>query len=112
MNISIDQLPTTITAYLVSHTARDLDAAMRWYADDAEVIDEGKPYYGRDEIRAWLGSAASEYTYTIDLIGARQVDDTTYVATHHLEGNFPGGTVDLDFTFTLQDDLITRLVIA
>jgi hypothetical protein len=32
------------------------------------------------------------------------------VATHHLEGNFPGGTVDLDFTFTLDDNLITRLV--
>lgn len=112
MNISIDQLPATITTYLVSHTARDLDAAMRWYADDAEVTDEGKPYRGRDEIRAWLGSAASEYTYTIDLIGARQVDDATYVATHHLEGNFPGGIADLDFTFTLQDGLITRLVIA
>jgi hypothetical protein len=112
MNISTDQLPTTITAYLTSHTARDLDAAMQWYAADAEVADEGKTYRGHDEIRGWLTQAAGEYTYTVDLIGARQVDDHTYVATHHLEGNFPGGTVDLDFTFTLEDDVITRLVIA
>ena len=105
-------LPATITNYLAAHTARDLDAAMQWYAADAVVTDDGTTYRGRDEIRAWLGRAASEYTYTTELVAARQVDDTTYVATHHLEGNFPGGTVDLDFTFSLDGDLITRLVIA
>lgn len=105
-------LPATITQYLASHTARDIDAAMRWYTDDAEVTDDGKTYHGRDEIRAWLGRAGSEYTYTTELIGARQADRDTYVATHHLEGNFPGGAADLDFTFTLEDNLITNLVIA
>ncbi|WP_406055116.1 nuclear transport factor 2 family protein [Kribbella sp. NBC_00889] len=105
-------LPATITNYLAAHTARDLDAATRWYAADAVVTDDGTTYRGRDEIRAWLGRAASEYTYTSELVAARQVDDTTYVATHHLEGDFPGGTVDLDFTFSLDEDLITRLVIA
>lgn len=105
-------LPTAITSYLTAHTTRDLDAAMGWYAADAEVTDEGKTYHGHDEIRAWLDRSASEYTYTTELIGARRLDDHTYVATHHLEGNFPGGTVDLDFTFTLKDDKITQLVIA
>jgi hypothetical protein len=105
-------LPNAITSYLTAHTARDIDTAMRWYAADAEVTDEGKTYHGHDEIRAWLARSASEYTYTTELIGSRQVDDHTYVATHHLEGNFPGGTVDLDFTFTLEDDKITQLVIA
>jgi hypothetical protein len=105
-------LPEAITRYLTSHTTRDLDAAMRWYAADAVVTDEGKTYRGHDEIRSWLSSSASEYTYTSELIGSRHNDDGTYVATHHLEGNFPGGTVDLDFTFTLTDDLIVRLDIA
>jgi ketosteroid isomerase-like protein len=105
-------LPATITNYLAAHTARDLDAAMQWYAADAVVTDDGTTYRGRDEIRAWLGRAASEYTYTAELVAARQVDDTTYVATQHLEGNFPGGTVDLDFTFSLDVGSITRLVIA
>ena len=108
----VHMLPDTITKYLAAHTARDLDSAVQWYYDDAEVTDDGKTYRGRDEIRAWLGRAASEYTYTTELIGSRQVDDSTYVATHHLEGDFPGGTVDLDFTFTREDDMITRLVIA
>ena len=104
-------LPDTITQYLAGHIARDVDAAVQWYADDAEVTDEGKTHRGRAEIRAWLGSAASEYTYTTELTGVRQIDDHTYVATHHLEGDFPGGTADLDFTFTLDNDLIAKLVI-
>lgn len=104
-------LPDTITRYLISHVTRDVPAAMRWYADDAEVTDDGKTYRGHDEIRAWLASAAREYSYTIELASARQVDEQTYVATHHLEGDFPGGTADLDFTFALIDDRIARLVI-
>jgi hypothetical protein len=98
-------LPTTITKYLAS-------PSLSLYADDAVVTDDGKTYRGRDEIRDWLGRAASEFTCTTELIDTRQIDANTYVAANHLEGNFPGGTVDLQFTFTLEDDLITRLVIA
>jgi hypothetical protein len=58
-------LPDTITNYLTSHIARDIDAAMQWYAADAEVTDDGKTYHGRDEIRSWLwpgdGGASREY---------------------------------------------------
>jgi ketosteroid isomerase-like protein len=104
-------LPAAITQYLKSHVARDVDGVMRWYASDAEVTDDGRTYRGRDEIRAWFTSATSEYTYTTELTGSRQVDERTYVAAQHLEGNFPGGTVDLDFTFTLNGDLIERLLI-
>jgi ketosteroid isomerase-like protein len=104
-------LPAAITQYLKSHVARDVDGVMRWYAADAEVTDNGRTHHGRDAIRAWFASATSEYTYTTELTGSRQVDERTYVATQHLEGNFPGGTVDLDFTFTLNGDLIERLVI-
>lgn len=98
-------LPTTITKYLA-------DPSLDLYADDAVVTDDGKTYRGRDEIGDWLRRAASEYTYTTELVDSRQIDANTYVAINHLEGDFPGGAVDLQFTFTLEDDLITRLVIA
>jgi hypothetical protein len=98
-------LPTTITQYLAS-------PSLSLYADGAVVTDDGKTYRGRDEIRDWLERAASEYTYTTELVDARRIDANTYVAVNHLEGDFPGGAVDLQFTFTLEDDLITRLVIA
>jgi ketosteroid isomerase-like protein len=110
---SIDpaELPEVITSYLKAHQARDLDAAMRSYAPEATVTDEGRTYQGREEIRAWLSRSASEFTYTIEMTGAEKADDDHYDVTHHLEGNFPGGEVDLHFRFTLRDGAIAQLVI-
>jgi hypothetical protein len=34
------------------------------------------------------------------------------VATHRLEGDFPGGVAELDYRFTVDGDRITELVIA
>jgi hypothetical protein len=104
-------LPDVITGYLKAHQARDLDAAMPYYAFDASVTDEGRTYTGPTDIRAWLSRSAGEYTYTIEVTGATIVDDGRYDISHHLEGNFPGGRVDLHFRFTLRNGQIARLVI-
>ena len=104
-------LPETITSYLKAHQARDLDAALASYTPDANVTDEGRTYHGPDEIRAWLSRSASEYTYTIEMIGATKLDQDHYDVTHHLEGNFPGGPVNLRFRFSLRHGAISRLVI-
>jgi ketosteroid isomerase-like protein len=109
--ISPNQLPETITRYLTAHRTRDVDTAISCYTVDATVVDEGSTYRGLDQIREWLDRSASEYSYTIELNGARQSDDEHYVATHHLEGNFPGGVVDLQFRFTLRDGRIAQLTI-
>jgi hypothetical protein len=107
----LDGLPEVITSYLKAHQARDLDTAIGRYTDDASVTDEGRTYNGPDEIRAWLSRSASEFTYTIEMTGATKVGDDRYDVAHHLEGNFPGGKVDLHFRFTLRDGKIVRLVI-
>jgi ketosteroid isomerase-like protein len=105
------ELPETITSYLKAHQARDLDVAMQSYEPDAAVTDEGRTYNGPAEIRAWLSRSASEYTYTIEMTGASKLGDDRYDVMHHLEGNFPGGTADLHFRFTLRGGKIARLVI-
>jgi len=105
------ELPEIITSYLEAHQARDLDVAVRSYASDATVTDEGTTYRGPEEIRAWLSRSAREFTYTIEMIGATKLDEDRYDVLHHLEGNFPGGRVDLHFRFTLHDGAITHLVI-
>ncbi|GIH27707.1 hypothetical protein Aph01nite_60170 [Acrocarpospora phusangensis] len=76
------------------------------------MTDDGKTYQGVAEIERWLNRAASEYTYTVELIGAERLGAADYVATQHLEGNFPGGTVDLRYRFALRGASIERLVIA
>ncbi|HEV2378119.1 MAG TPA: nuclear transport factor 2 family protein [Streptosporangiaceae bacterium] len=105
------ELPDIITSYLVAHRARDIDVAMRGYAPGATVTDEGKTYHGPAEIRAWLSRSASEYTYTSQVTSAAKTGEHDYDVLHHLEGNFPGGTVDLHFRFRLSNGTITRLVI-
>jgi ketosteroid isomerase-like protein len=105
------ELPELITSYLRAHSARDLDVAVRSYAPDATVTDEGRTYRGPDEIRSWLSRSASEYTYTIEMTGAAKVGEDGYDVIQHLEGDFPGGVVDLHFRFVLRDGTIARLVI-
>ncbi|HEX4428172.1 MAG TPA: nuclear transport factor 2 family protein [Frankiaceae bacterium] len=110
-SIPATQLPAAITAYLIAHQSRDLDAAMPHYTADATVTDEGHTYSDPAAIREWLATSASQYTYTIELTAAREIDDSHYVAAHHLEGNFPGGVADLQYKFTLRSGLIQRLII-
>ncbi|MFI9392662.1 nuclear transport factor 2 family protein [Streptomyces bauhiniae] len=104
-------LPPVITRYLAAHRTRDTATALTTLTPDASVTDDGKTYEGIPAIGTWLDRATGEYTYTTELTGAQRVDPAHYIATHHLEGNFPGGQVDLHFRFTLRGELIEQLVI-
>ncbi len=110
--VATDQLPTTIRAYLSAHAAGDVDAALRAFAPDAVVTDEGHTYRGTAEVLRFLRKAGSEFTYTTELIGAERADDRHWVAIQRLEGDFPGGVVDLRFRFVMADGSISELVIA
>lgn len=106
------ELPAAIRGYLAAHAARDTDAALRAFTPTAVVVDQDQTFRGTDEILAFLREAGAEFAYTTELIGASRVDDARWVATHHLEGDFPGGVADLDYRFTMNGDLIAELVIA
>lgn len=111
-SIPTDQLPATIRGYLAAHAARDHDAALRAFAATAVVVDDGRTYRGTDEILGFLREAGAEFTYTTELVGAERLDEQDWVATHRLEGDFPGGIVVLGYRFTMDGDHIARLVIA
>lgn len=104
-------LPEPVARYLAAHPVRDAAAARALFAPDAVVVDDGRTYRGPAEINAWLDRTSAEFTYTTELTGALALDDTRYDVTQHLEGDFPGGQVDLHFRFTLDGGAITRLVI-
>ncbi|MEU9124779.1 nuclear transport factor 2 family protein [Streptomyces sp. NPDC048506] len=110
-DIAPDALPELLTRCLDAHRAHDTATALSTFHPDATVTDEGKTRRGAPAIETWLSRSASEYTYTIELTGAQKVDTDHYIATHHLEGNFPGGVVDLHYRFALNDGLIEDLVI-
>ncbi|GAA3555759.1 hypothetical protein GCM10022197_08680 [Microlunatus spumicola] len=106
------QLPATVRTFLTAHVAGDADTAIRSFAPDAALVDEGKTFRGAREVLDFLRHAGGEFTYTTELVGAERTDDAHWVAVNRLEGDFPGGVVDLRYRFTLADDLITELIIA
>lgn len=109
--LSLADLPVPVGRYLTAHRDRDADAALAVLTPDATIVDDGRTHSGQEAIQAWLGSEASEYSYTIEPITAWRTGDEITVV-QRLIGDFPGGTVDLRFTFTLASGRIDRLVIA
>ena len=111
-SIEPDQLPAPIRGYLAAHAARDAETALRAFTPTAVVVDVATTYRGTEEIRGFLSRAGAEFTYTTTLVGAERTDDAHWVAAHRLEGDFPGGVVDLRYRFAMDGDLIAELVIA
>jgi ketosteroid isomerase-like protein len=107
-----NDLPHIISTYQHAHDLHDTDAAIAAFSPDATVIDDGSTYTGTDEIRAWLDRTANEYTYARTLTGIDDHGDGAYTVRNHLDGDFPGGQVDLRYRFELSDGRIRSLHIA
>jgi hypothetical protein len=107
----VTTLPDVISGYYTCADSGELDALLDCFASDAHVRDEGRDYYGLDAIRSWREGVATRFTYSTEITAVEQVSDHTYVVHTHLEGDFPGGVVDLQQRFSLTEGLITDLVI-
>jgi catechol 2,3-dioxygenase-like lactoylglutathione lyase family enzyme len=105
-------LPAAISVYQHAHDRRETSVALSVFAPDARVVDDGREFRGLDEIGEWLATAASEFTFTRTLVSAEPDGAGAWLVVNHLEGDFPGGEVDLRYRFVLDGDLITELVIA
>jgi hypothetical protein len=105
-------LPKSISAYQMAHDRRDIPTALAQFADDASVVDDGRTYDGIAGVESFLRTAASEYTFTRTLVSAVEIAPDHWIVTNHLEGDFPGGEVDLTYEFRLANGLITHLTIA
>lgn len=106
-------VPPVIAQYMVAQgDATPWESIAQAFTSDAHVNDEGIDYHGEDGVRAWLTKTEGEYTYTTTLTGQRQDGPDQWTVLAHLEGDFPGGVVDLPFRFTLRGDKISKLIIA
>jgi hypothetical protein len=103
--------PDVIRRYLEAHDRRDTDASLSAFAPDAHVLDDGHDYYGLEAIRDWLARASTEFTFTRIFLDASAETANRWLVRNRLEGNFPGGVVDLRYRFTLVDELIVGLAI-
>lgn len=105
-------LPDVIRRYQAAHDHRDADAALSAFGPNAVVVDDGSTASGSEQIRHWLENAASEFTYERTLIGLTLTGPDEWLVVNNLTGNFPGGTVDLSYRFSLRNGLIHELFIA
>jgi len=108
----VTALPEVIARYQDAHDLRDTDAALATFTPAATVRDDGHEYRGTAAIRDWLSEASVTFTYTRTLVSVANVDANTWVVTNRLEGDFPGGLVDLHYRYLLEDQLIHELDIA
>jgi ketosteroid isomerase-like protein len=108
-------LPPAISGYLAASDRGDAEAVVRCMAEDAVVVDEDQEWRGTDAIRRWRGTVATAYDYTVQVTGAKALGEADNAGCYdvylHLEGNFPGGEVDLTSRFALRDGRIARLEI-
>ena len=104
-------LPDVISRYFERDTDRDIDSIVSLFAQDATVSTKAKA--AKAQPRSGPGRpAASKYTYTTEITGTEALGPDRYVVTGRLTGNFPGGTADLKWDFTIAGQHITRLTIA
>ena len=80
------------------------------FTSDAVVRDEGRTHRGVAENHQWRAGVAAQFTYTCEPLKVEHENDSTTV-TCHLEGDFPGNTIDLRFIFGLAGDKIATLEI-
>ena len=105
-------LPEVVLRFFELDAVRDIEAIVALFADDATVIDEGETRHGTAAIHTWQTGPASKYTYTTELINSETLTPDHHLVRGRLTGNFPGGTAELTFDFTIADQRITRLAIA
>jgi ketosteroid isomerase-like protein len=108
-------LPPVICEYLAASDRGDDEAVVRCFAQDAVVVDEGREWRGTAPIRRWRATVATAYQYTVQVTGAEVLGEADGAERHdvhvHLEGNFPGGQVDLTDRFALRGGRIASLEI-
>lgn len=100
-----------ISTYLHAKSDHDPEAIAALFTEDAVVDDNGDVFRGRAGIVRWRREVSSAFTFTATLLDASS-GGALVAVTERLEGNFPGGRVDLTSSFEVSaEGLINRLLI-
>ena len=106
------KVPQAIETFQMAHDRRDISTSLAQFAEEASIVDDGRTYDGTAGVESFLRTAASEYTFTRTLVSAVEIAPDHWVVANHLDGDFPGGHVDLAYEFRLANGVITHLTIA
>ncbi|WP_349319884.1 nuclear transport factor 2 family protein [Asticcacaulis sp. MM231] len=104
-------LPKPIADYVDANARLDAEGMLKSFTTDAVVKDDGGTHSGHAELLRWLQEAtiASEAIFTPDTV---RREDGQFVLEGLTSGNFNGSPFRFTFRFTIENDLITALVIS
>ncbi|GAB2848159.1 nuclear transport factor 2 family protein [Microbacterium insulae] len=98
-----EDLPAAVRGFVDGWQSGDADKVEALFAEDAVVTDEGHTHRGLEEISGWTRETINLFSTTLTFLGGREVDGMVG-ASYRLEGDFPGGVVDLEYQFHLDED--------
>lgn len=105
-------LAPAIAAYIDAANARDTSRVASFFAEDANVFDEGEHQVGPQAIAQWMQDTAQRYQPRVEVLDVQL--RTGKVLVHNLiSGTFPGSPLELRYTFRLNEQgKIARLDIS
>ena len=103
-------LPRLLADYFAATNAHDVAAMSAAFSEDATVHDEGRDHRGLAAIRAWMEETIQKYDYQVDPLESSRTGNKAVVLVS-LHGPFPGSPITLQYAFTLEGQMISRLEI-
>jgi ketosteroid isomerase-like protein len=104
-------LPPILAAMIRAHNARDTEAFIGCFTEDAIVRDEGRVYFGPAAIRSWFENVSRRYGAVFHLTDITLVDGEPVLAGT-VTGNFDGSPIALRYHTALEEGKIVALKIA
>ncbi|MGK2742606.1 nuclear transport factor 2 family protein [Tepidicaulis sp. LMO-SS28] len=105
-------LPKPVADYMEASARLDAEAILAPFAADAEVFDENRTHRGREEIKAWILSAAIAAKAVPLPRAVVDAEDSDCRVRAEVAGDFPGTPIMLTFDFGLKGGQIQSLRIA
>jgi len=112
MSNPVSSLAPAIAGYIAAANARDSSAVTRFFAEDANVFDEGQHRVGTQAIAQWMEDTAQRFQPRVEVLNVQQRTGKVLVQ-NLISGTFPGSPLELRYTFRLDaQGKISRLDIS
>ncbi|QQZ44674.1 nuclear transport factor 2 family protein [Pseudomonas sp. SK3(2021)] len=112
MSSTATSLAPAIAAYLAATNGRDSSAVASFFAEDAQVFDEGQHQTGTRAIAQWMEDTARRYQPRLEVLKVQQRTGKVLV-DNLISGSFPGSPLALRYVFRLDEQgKIARLDIS
>ncbi len=101
-------LPNVLSNLVEAQNNFDSSAFTNCFSETAVVVDEGKTYKGKKEIKNWIEKAQNEYEVTMKPIDYSENEQKLEA---EISGNFPGSPLVLTYKVEFKEEQIQSLKI-